>query len=136
MPYQNVVLSTITLTVPGSLQFLVKVSSISIASSSSSLLSSESISSASQSSRSQGEPVDLKIPDAAAWVSVGELKAAAGVLRPRELRAMRIWDGLVLIPSCVKWTAINCLQFPLRGESEIPATLQSDFELAEGQSDL
>ena len=88
--HQNVVLSTITFTVPGSVQFLVKVSSISIASSSS-LLSSESISSGSQSSSSQGgEPVDLNIPDAAAWVSVGELKAAAGVLRPRELRAMRI----------------------------------------------
>ena len=89
--YQNVVLSTTIFTVPGNLQFLVKVSSISMASSSSVPLSSESISSVSTSSSTHGgEPEDLKIPDAAAWVSVGELRAAAGLLRPLELRAMRI----------------------------------------------
>ena len=96
--YQNVVLPTMTLTVPGSLQFLVKVWSIPIPSSSSSALISESSSSASQSSRSHcAEPEDLNIPLAAACVSVGELNAAAGALGPRELRAIRIWDGLVLM---------------------------------------
>jgi len=77
----------------------VKVPSISIASSSSSVpLSSESTSSGSQSSKSHGgEPEDLNIPEAAACVSVGELKAAAGLLIPRELRAMSMWDGFVLM---------------------------------------
>ena len=36
------------------------------------------------------------MPAAAAWVSVGELRDAEGLLGPRELRAMRIWEGLVL----------------------------------------
>lgn len=39
------------------------------------------------------------MPEAAAWVSVGELSEADGLLGPRELRAMRIWDGLVVIES-------------------------------------
>lgn len=88
---QKVVLSTTIFTVPGNLQFLVKVSLISMASSSSSALSSDSISSVSQSSNSHGgEPEDLNIPDAAAWVSVGELREAEGLLSPRELRAIRM----------------------------------------------
>lgn len=37
------------------------------------------------------------MPAAAACVSVGELRDADGLLCPRELRAMRIWEGLVLI---------------------------------------
>lgn len=96
---QNVVHSTTILTVPGNLLCLVKVSSISIASSSwSSMLSSDTISSVSHSWSSQGgEPDDRKIPEAAAWVSVGELSEADGLFGPRELRAMRIWEGLVVI---------------------------------------
>ena len=93
--------STTIFTVPGNLQAFVNVSSISMDSSSSSVLSSDAISSVSQSSNSQGEaPEDLKIPEAAAWVSVGELREAAGLFRPRELRAIRMWDGLVLIEVC------------------------------------
>lgn len=96
--HQKVVVSTTTLTVPGSLQCFVKVSSISIDSSSSSVLSSESKSSGSQSSKSHdGEPEDLNTPEAAAWVSVGELSAAAVLFTPREFRAMRIWDGLLMV---------------------------------------
>ena len=71
---------------------------MSMASSSSSVLSSDSMSSTSHSSKSHGgEPEDRKIPDAAACVSVGELREAEGLLRPRELRAMRICDGFVVI---------------------------------------
>lgn len=95
---QKVVLSTIIFTVPGNLQLLVKVSSMSIASSSSSVLSSVSRSSVSQSSKSQGgEPAERKMPEAAACVSVGELREAAGLLRPRELRAIRMCDGFVVM---------------------------------------
>ena len=36
------------------------------------------------------------MPAAAAWVSVGELRDADGLLCPRELRAMRMWEGFVL----------------------------------------
>lgn len=35
------------------------------------------------------------MPEAAACVSVGELRAADGLFEPRELRAIKIWDGLV-----------------------------------------
>jgi hypothetical protein len=74
----------------------VNASSISIASES--MLSSETTSSVSHSSRSQGgEPDDLKIPEAAACVSVGELRAAEGLLGPLELRAMRMCEGFVVI---------------------------------------
>lgn len=56
---------------------------------------SEMSSSVSHSSRFHGgDPADLKIPAAAAWVSVGELRAAEG-LGPLELRAMSIWEGFV-----------------------------------------
>ena len=55
------------------------------------------ISSLSHSSRSQGgEPEERNMPAAAAWVSVGELRDAEGLFSPRELRAMRMWEGLVL----------------------------------------
>ena len=37
------------------------------------------------------------MPDAAACVSVGELSAALGLFGPRELRAMRMCDGFVVI---------------------------------------
>lgn len=65
---QNTLFSTTILTVPGSLQFLVKFSCISMTSSSSVPLSSESKSSFSEvSSRMpEGDAEDLKIPDAAA----------------------------------------------------------------------
>ena len=96
--HQNVVLSTTILTVPGNLPLRrVKVSSISIARSDSYRLSSVTSSSLSHSSRSHdGEPEERNMPAAAAWVSVGELRDAEGLLGPRELRAMRMWDGLVL----------------------------------------
>jgi hypothetical protein len=94
---QNVVRPTTIFTVPGKRLFLVKASSISMASLSLSMLSSET-SSVSHSCKSHGgEPEDLKIPAAAACVSVGELRAAEGLLGPLELRAMRIWDGFVVI---------------------------------------
>lgn len=65
-----------------------KVSSISMASSSSSVLKSEIGSSVSEPSTcNEGEPVERKTPEAAACVSVGELREAEG-LWPRELRAM------------------------------------------------
>ena len=96
--HQNVVLSTTILTVPGSLPLRrVKVSSISMARSDSYRLSSVTSSSLSHSSRSHGgEPEERNMPAAAAWVSVGELSDAEGLLGPRELRAMRMWEGLVL----------------------------------------
>jgi hypothetical protein len=79
------------LTVPGYRLCFVKASSISIASSSSSVLSSDTMSSVSHSSRSHGgEPDDRKIPDAAACVSVGELRAAEGLFGPLELRAIKM----------------------------------------------
>lgn len=88
---QNVVLSTTIFTVPGNLLCLVKALSISMASSSSSILNSETMSSVSHSSKSHGgEPDERKIPAAAAWVSVGELRDAEGLLGPRELRAIRM----------------------------------------------
>lgn len=91
---QKVVLPTTILTVPGNLPFFVKVSSISIEFSLSSMLSSEMISSDSHSWRSHGgEPEERKIPEAAAWVSIGELRDADGLLGPRELRAMRMCEG-------------------------------------------
>ena len=36
------------------------------------------------------------MPDAAAWVSVGELSAADGLLGPLECLAMRMCEGLVV----------------------------------------
>ena len=74
-----------------------KVSSSSTGSSSSSMLSCDAISAVSTSSSFHGgDPDDLKMPEAAAWVSVGELREAEG-LWPLELRAMRMWDGFVVI---------------------------------------
>lgn len=88
---QNVVLSTTILTVPGNRLCFVKVSSISMASSSSSIVSSDAISSVSHSCKTHGgEPDERNIPDAAACVSIGELREAEGLLGPREFRAMRI----------------------------------------------
>lgn len=86
------------LTFPGRLLRIVKVSSISIGSSSSSELQSDTISSVSHSSRSHGgEPVeDLKTPEAPACGSVGIVRAVDGFCF-RELRAMRICDGFVVI---------------------------------------
>ena len=85
------------LTVPGNDESLVKVSSSSTGSSSSSMLNCDTISAVSTSSSFHGgEPDDLKMPEAAAWVSVGELRDAEG-LWPLELRAMRMWDGFVVI---------------------------------------
>jgi hypothetical protein len=93
-----VVVSTTIFTEPGNLECLVKVSSISMASSSSSMLNSDTMSSVSQPSRSHGgEPDDRKMPAAAACVSVGELREADGLFGPRELRAMSIWEGLVVM---------------------------------------
>jgi hypothetical protein len=95
---QKFVCPTMILTVPGNLHVRVNVSSKWMASSSSSVLSSEEeMSSAAHSSRSQGgEPEDLNIPEAAACVSVGELRDAEGWW-PREFRAMSMCDGLVVI---------------------------------------
>ena len=69
---------------------------MSMGSSKSSVLSTDTASSVSQPSEDKGgEPADLKIPAAAACVSVGELSVAEGPLRPLELRAMRMCEGLV-----------------------------------------
>lgn len=98
---QNVVLSTTILTFPGSRAFLVNVGSMSIASSNSSVLRSETDPSVSQPSEDHGgEPAERKMPAAAACVSVGELSAADGPLRPRELRAMRMCDGFDMHWEC------------------------------------
>lgn len=95
---QNVVLSTTIFTFPESFAFFVNVGSMSIGSSNPSMLSSDTESSVSQPSEDQGgEPAERNIPAAAAWVSVGELSEADGPLRPRELRAMRMWDGLDIV---------------------------------------
>jgi hypothetical protein len=86
------------LTVPGNLLCFVNASSIWMAFSSSSMLSSETTSSVSPSSRSHGgEPEDRNMPAAAAWVSVGELRDADGLLGPLECLAMRMCDGLVVM---------------------------------------
>ena len=78
--HQNTVFSTIILTFPGNLYPFVNVGSISMVSSNSSLLSSDTESSVSHPSNdSGGEPADLKMPAAAAWVSVGELREADGL---------------------------------------------------------
>jgi hypothetical protein len=97
--HQNVVLSTTILTVPGNLDRLVNASSTSISSCESLTLSSDTASSVSAPSRNQGgDPAEARnIPAAAACVSVGELRDAETFDGPRELRAMRIWDGLVVI---------------------------------------
>ena len=98
--HQKVVDSTIILTFPGNLLALVNVSWISIGSSKSPLvLRDEAISSDSHPSKyREGEPADLKMPAAAACVSVGELREAEGlcVLGPLEFRAMRMWGGFIL----------------------------------------
>lgn len=52
------------------------------------------------------------MPDAAAWVSVGELSEADGLLGPRELRAMRIWEGLVVMDSVQIKVRGHCVQCP------------------------
>ena len=78
--HQKVVDSTTILTFPGNLLERVKVSSISMGSSRSPfVLRDEAISSDSQSRYQDGEPADLKMPEAAAWVSVGELREADGL---------------------------------------------------------
>ena len=63
------------------------------------MLNSEIASSVSAPSRNHGgDPAEeRKIPAAAACVSVGELRAAVVFDGPRELRAMRMWDGLVVM---------------------------------------
>lgn len=92
---------TIILTVPGNLVLFVKVSSSSIASSGSSVHISDTASSDSYSwSTHGGEPDERKMPAAAACVSVGELRDAIGLLGPRELRAMRMCEGFVVIAVC------------------------------------
>ncbi|SRR6266436_1651217 len=98
--HQNVVLSTTILTVPGNLEPLVNASSMSMGSRESLTLTSETASSVSTPSRNHGgDPAEeRKIPAAAAWVSVGELRDAEVIFDwPRELRAMRMCDGLVVI---------------------------------------
>jgi hypothetical protein len=92
--HQNVVASTMILTLPGNSDRRVNVSSMSIGLDPSSVLSSEITSSVSTPSRCHGgEPVDRKMPAAAACVSVGELRDADGLCVPRELRAMRMCEG-------------------------------------------
>ena len=64
------------------------------------MLASETASSVSTPSINHGgDPADeRKIPAAAACVSIGELRDAEVMFDwPRELRAMRMWDGLVVI---------------------------------------
>jgi hypothetical protein len=103
--HQNVVLSTTILTVPGNLEFLVNASSMSMGSRESLMLTSETASSVSTPSRNHGgDPAEeRKIPAAAACVSVGELRDAEVTFAwPRELRAMRMCDGLVVIADCDK----------------------------------
>ena len=70
-------------------------------------LTSETASSVSTPSNNHGgDPADeRKIPDAAAWVSVGELRAAEVFDWPREFRAMRMCDGLVVI--CVRLVCVG-----------------------------
>jgi hypothetical protein len=101
--YQNVVLSTTIFTVPGNLEVLVNASSMSMGSCESLMLTSETASSVSTPSRNHGgDPAEeRKIPAAAACVSVGELRDAEVIFAwPRELRAMRMCDGLVDIADC------------------------------------
>lgn len=93
-------LSTTIFTVPGNLEFLVNASSMSMGSRESLILTSETASSVSTPSRNHGgDPAEeRKIPAAAACVSVGELREAVVMFDcPRELRAMRMCDGLVVI---------------------------------------
>lgn len=92
MTNQKVVPSTTILTPPGKGLCRVKVLSISIpSSSSSSLFKDDRLLSISRSSKSHGgDPVERKIPDAAACVSVGELREAEGLVELREFRAMRM----------------------------------------------
>lgn len=98
--HQKVVLSTTILTVPGNFPLRVNVSSISIPSSESYKLSSVTRSSVSHSSSNHGgEPDERNIPAAAAWVSVGELREADGLILfgPREFRAIKMCEGFVVI---------------------------------------
>lgn len=82
------------LTFPGNFDPLVNVGSMSIEPTNSSLLSSETESSVSHPSKySGGEPDDLNMPAAAACVSVGELRAADGLLGPLEFLAIRMCEG-------------------------------------------
>lgn len=71
------------------------------------------------------------MPEAAAWVSVGELRDADTLLSPRELRAMRIWEGLVLIvvvrnragSQTIVYTGVSpIIALPPSGPSEITST--------------
>jgi hypothetical protein len=100
--HQKVVLSTTILTVPGNLEALVNASSMSMGSCESLTLTSEMASSVSTPSRHHGgDPADeRKIPAAAACVSVGELSGAEVLDWPREFRAMRMCDGLVVMSGC------------------------------------
>jgi hypothetical protein len=101
--HQKVVLSTTIFTVPGNLEFLVNASSTSMGSRESLMLTSDTASSVSTPSRNHGgDPAEeRKIPAAAACVSVGELRDAVVMFDwPRELRAMRMCDGLVVIADC------------------------------------
>jgi hypothetical protein len=98
--HQNVVLSTTILTVPGNWELLVNASSISMGSRESLMLTSETASSVSTPSINHGgDPAEeRKIPAAAACVSIGELRDAEVIFDwPRELRAIRMCDGLVVI---------------------------------------
>jgi uncharacterized membrane protein len=111
--YQNVVLSTTILTVPGNLDCFVNASSTSMGSCGSVMLSSEIASSVSASRNHGGDPAEERnIPAAAACVSVGELRAAVVFDGPRELRAMRMWDGLVairvLLVGWSRWSWLIC----------------------------
>lgn len=75
------------------------------------MLTSETASSVSTPSRNHGgDPAEeRKIPAAAACVSVGELREAEVIFDwPRELRAMRMCDGLVVITD---------LRYPEQGSS-------------------
>lgn len=86
------------LTVPKNVPLRVNVSSISMALSESFRFRSVTGSSGSYSwCVHGGEPEERKMPDAAACVSVGELREAEGLLCPRELRAIRRYDGLVVM---------------------------------------
>jgi hypothetical protein len=72
------------------------------------MLSSETTSSDSYSCRTHGgDPDERKIPAAAACVSVGELREAIGLLGPRELRAMRMCDGFVVIAESIQLCSLH-----------------------------
>lgn len=96
--HQKVVFSTTIFTVPGYLARFVKVSSSSIAASggSSSIAASSDTSSSAHSSNSQGgeDAEDLNIPAAAAWVSVGDDRAAERLPGDLDERATRTAEGV------------------------------------------